>query len=296
MTKPTSTLPSWPDLQSLWPNRETSHFLESDGLRWHVQLAGTGPDLLLLHGTGSATHSWSGLLPRLATRFRVIAPDLPGHGFTPAPRPELLTLPGMAGALGRLLRSLGASPRLGVGHSAGAAVLFRMAIDRSMDPRLLIGLNPALVPPPAAYRLLFAPFVHRLATSDFIAETAASLARRPAIVDSLLRSTGSALTPAQRDLYRIFFQSVQHDHDVLTMMSVWSLTELVRDLPRLTCPVVLVTGSADAWIPRRLLAAVARRIPHCAIQAMTGGHLLHEERPDPVADLIFERAAAAGLR
>jgi magnesium chelatase accessory protein len=199
----------------------------------------------------------------------------------------------MAAALARLLATLGANPALVVGHSAGAAVLLRMAIDRVISPGLLVGLNPALVPPPAAYRLIFAPFVHRLATSAFVAETAAALARRPAIVDSLLRSTGSALTAEQRALYRTFFRSVQHNHDVLTMMAEWSLTELERDLPLVPCPVLLVTGTADAWIPPRLLRALARRIPHCALQAMTGGHLLHEELPDPVATLILERAAAA---
>lgn len=295
MTPTPASAPAWADLRPLWPNRESSRFVDCDGLRWHVQRAGRGPDLLLLHGTGSATHSWAGLLPRLATRFRVIAPDLPGHGFTPAPRAELLTLPGMAAALGRLLTTLDASPTLVVGHSAGAAVALRMAIDEAIAPRLLIGLNPALVPPPAAYRLLFAPFVHRLATSAFVARTAASLAARPAIVDSLLRSTGSALNPEQRGLYRTFFRSVQHNHDVLTMMTEWSLTDLERDLPRVPCPVLLVTGTDDAWIPRRLLQAIARRMPRCTLQSLTGGHLLHEELPAAVASVILDRAAADGL-
>jgi magnesium chelatase accessory protein len=201
----------------------------------------------------------------------------------------------MARAVTRLLVTLGAAPRIAVGHSAGAAVLLRIAIDKGISPDLLIGLNPALVPPPAAYRLLFAPFVHRLATSAFIADTAASLAARPAIVDSLLRSTGSVLSAEQRALYRTFFRSAPHNHDVLTMMAEWSLTELERDLPRVPCPVLLVTGTADAWIPRRLLGALARRIPRCTLQPMAGGHLLHEELPADVATLILERAVAAGV-
>ena len=58
------------------------------GLRWHVQVAGDGPVLLLLHGTGAATHSWRDLLPLLAERFTVVAPDLPGHGRSDGPVPE----------------------------------------------------------------------------------------------------------------------------------------------------------------------------------------------------------------
>ncbi|MFZ4410973.1 MAG: alpha/beta fold hydrolase, partial [Paracraurococcus sp.] len=79
-----------------WPNRPTSRLVAAGGLRWHVQVAGTGPVLLLVHGTGAATHSWRDLLPLLARHFTVVAPDLPGHGFTERPRAEGLSLPGMA--------------------------------------------------------------------------------------------------------------------------------------------------------------------------------------------------------
>lgn len=68
-----------------WPNREHSRFVEAAGLRWHVQQMGRGPVLLLLHGTGASTHSWRALMPLLAAEFTVVAPDLPGHGFTSAP-------------------------------------------------------------------------------------------------------------------------------------------------------------------------------------------------------------------
>ena len=40
-----------------WPNHAASRFVEAAGMRWHVQVMGSGPALLLLHGTGAATHS-----------------------------------------------------------------------------------------------------------------------------------------------------------------------------------------------------------------------------------------------
>ena len=104
-----------------WPNRDASRFVEVGGLRWHVQLMGAGPTLLLVHGAGAATHSWRALMPLLARRFRVIAPDLPGHGFSDPLKARELSLPGMARALGALLRAMDVSPRVVVGHSAGAA-------------------------------------------------------------------------------------------------------------------------------------------------------------------------------
>ena len=83
------------DIREDWPNRTASRYVEAGGLRWHVQSLGdTGPVILLLHGTGAATHSWAGLAPLLATRFRVVAPDLPGHGFSGAAVGAGMSLPG----------------------------------------------------------------------------------------------------------------------------------------------------------------------------------------------------------
>ena len=78
------TDPRWAIEGRNWPHRGHSRFVLAGRLRWHVQTFGpdTAPIMLLLHGTGAATHSWRDLAPLLAMRFRVIVPDLPGHGFT----------------------------------------------------------------------------------------------------------------------------------------------------------------------------------------------------------------------
>ena len=71
-----------------WPHRQASRFVEAGGIRWHVQIMGQGPVMLLLHGTGAASHSWRDIMPLLAAQFTVVVPDLPGHGFTRAPGPD----------------------------------------------------------------------------------------------------------------------------------------------------------------------------------------------------------------
>jgi magnesium chelatase accessory protein len=85
--------------------------------------------VLLLHGTGASAHSWRTLAPLLAARHDVIAPDLPGHGFTRAEGRRPLTLPAMAQALAALLRVLGVRPRWIIGHSAGAAIAAQMCLQ-----------------------------------------------------------------------------------------------------------------------------------------------------------------------
>jgi magnesium chelatase accessory protein len=120
--------PDWNTDGRTWPNRAASRFVVADGLRWHVQVMGSGPPILLIHGTGAATHSWRDLAPLLARDFTVIAPDLPGHGFTETPDAEGLSLAGMARGLGALLDALGVEPVLAVGHSAGAAIAMQMGL------------------------------------------------------------------------------------------------------------------------------------------------------------------------
>ena len=53
-------------------------------LRLFWDRAGTGEPLLLLHGIGSTHDDFTALRPRLDTQYRVLAPDLPGHGRSPA--------------------------------------------------------------------------------------------------------------------------------------------------------------------------------------------------------------------
>ena len=274
-----------------WPNSAASRFVEAAGFRWHVQVAGSGPSLLLLHGTGAASFSWGDVLPLLTPRFTVIVPDLPGHGFTEAPDRDLLTLPGVARACGALLASLGHSPVLAAGHSAGAAVIIRMALDGRFAPTRLVGVNPALVPPPALYRELVAPFLHRLVTTRLVAAPAAALARREGVIASLLRATRTSVPSGNRWLYEQMLGSERRVHDVLTMMAGWSLPELVADLPRLRVPLHLVAGTRDPWIALDDLRSLARTTPGCILDTMPGGHLLQEEQPAAVAQHLTESAA-----
>ena len=156
---------------------------------------GRGPAVLFVHGTGSANDSWRGLAPLLARHFTVIAPDLPGHGFTSAPAPDLATLPGMAGALSSLLRTLGVSPELVVGHSAGAAIAARMCLDADIRPRGLVSLNGALLPLRGLPGHVFSP-VAKLAANPFVSRLIAKRAADRSAVEAPHPRTGSTLDPS----------------------------------------------------------------------------------------------------
>lgn len=269
-----------------WPHREASSFVAEAGMRWHVQRMGEGPVALLIHGAGGASHSWRDVMPLLARDFTVIAPDLPGHGFTSAPHGAGLSLPNMAVALARLLHALGVSPSLAVGHSAGAAVLARMTLDGGVAPRALIAFNGAFLPFKGMAGRLFPPMARLLAlnplTSRVVAWTVDSAA-----VSRLLRNTGSQIDARGMALYRRLFSSPGHVDATLGMMAHWDLEPLANALPRLRTPLELVVGDADRAVPPGDAAEVRRLVSHARIAPLAGlGHLAHEEQPETAAGII----------
>ena len=172
------------------------------------QVTGEGPRLLLLHGTGAATHSWRDLLPILARRFTVIALDLPGHGFTAMPASAGLSLRGMAGLVDALLQKLGGPSDFAVGHSAGAAILTTMAIQGLASPKSIIALNGALLPMRGAG--LFGPLARLLFLNPLAPRIFAWRAEDVQATRRLLKGTGSQIDEAGVELYARLFRRSGH--------------------------------------------------------------------------------------
>ena len=279
-----------------WPNRDASRFVEAADLVWHVQVMGQGPVVLLLHGTGASTHSWRDLAPLLARDFTVVAPDLPGHAFTRTPPSDAMSLPGMASSLGALMRALGVTPNLVVGHSAGAAIMARMSLDRSIAPAGLIGLNGAMVPIGGAAGRVLSPLAKLFAQSSLVPRLFAWRAGDGAVVQRLVQRTGSTLDPAGLALYGRLARNPVHAAAALGMMAGWDLWALERSLPRLKTPLVLIVGGHDGTIAPTDAFRVRDLVPGASVEYLRGlGHLAHEERPGTIAASIARHARGWGV-
>ncbi len=271
-----------------WPNRDHSRFVDSGRIRWHVQVMGSGPPLFLLHGTGAATHSWRALAPLLAEHFTVVAPDLPGHGFTKGRPAGGLTMPAVAHAVGDLLQALNFEPNIIVGHSAGAAIALRMTLDGEADPKAIVGLDSALLPFPGLAAKLFPAMAKLLFVNPLAPHLMAGLARAPGETARFLtRNTGSHIEDDGVRLYERLFRSPGHVGGTITMMASWDLEMLKRDLPRIHTPVLLVHGEKDAAIPVGKAHETAKLLGNARVISLPAlGHLAHEERPAEVAEII----------
>ena len=275
-----------------WPNRASSRFVDAGGLRWHVQVMGRGPVLLLVHGTGASTHSWRALAPRLAAHFTVVAPDLPGHAFTDPLPPGRVSLVAMAAALQAFLDVLAQKPAMAVGLSAGAAILARMVLDQGIAPALLVSLNGALLPLPGVPGVIFAPMAKLLAASPLTARLFAWRAADDRAIARLIASTGSSLDAEGQALYARLVRNPAHVAHVLAMMANWDLRPMLSELGQLPTSLALLVATRDRTVPPAEARRVQSLLPAARVIEMGElGHLAHEERPEQVAGLLLELAA-----
>ncbi|MBP0614010.1 alpha/beta fold hydrolase BchO [Jiella mangrovi] len=281
-----------------WPHRDRSRFVEAGGMRFHVQIFGPddAPPLLLLHGTGASTHSFRDLAPLLARDHRVIMPDLPGHGFSGSPRWRRPSITGMASALAEMLTALDVRPSFAAGHSAGAAVLVRMALDRQIAPERIVSLNGALLPFPGVAAHLFPRLAKLLFLNPVAPRFFSWRAQNGRAVAQLMESTGSRISAEGIAYYETLLTSPVHVEGALAMMANWDLETLRRDLPRLAAPLTLVVGTRDRAVPPEVSERVARMVKDAKVETLAGlGHLAHEEAPGQVAEIMRKEFASVSI-
>jgi magnesium chelatase accessory protein len=292
-----SDRPDWETDGRDWPNAAHSRFVDAGRLRFHVQTMGQGPVLLLLHGTGAATHSWRDVAPLLAEHFTVVAADLPGHGFTTGRPAGGMSMQGMARAVGDLLTALDVTPAVIIGHSAGAAIAVRMVLDGVAAPQALIGLNPALMPFPGLAAQIFPTLAKLLFVNPFAPHIFARIAAGEGEVGRFLkRSTGSSIDADGARFYGRLFRRAGHCAGAITMMAEWNLDALYKDLPHLKLPVLLIHGADDAAVPLAGVEHIAKMIPGARIEVLPGlGHLAHEEDAALVVRHVLNFAAESDV-
>jgi len=284
-----------------WPHRAASKFIQAAGLRWHVQMmahATPRGTVLLIHGTGASTHSWRDMMPLLAECYEVIAIDLPGHGFTQQPSAGGYSLDDMAASIQGLLAVMKLSPTIVIGHSAGAAILLRMVIDRKIAPTQLVSINGALLPLTGLPGEVFSPIAKFISRSKLVPKLFAWRAADPKVLNRLLDATGSRLDDNGRALYGALITNAAHASAALNMMANWDLQPLQNDLTKFShCEtrLTLIVGENDKTVSPKEAARVEHIFAAHQLSQQLNivrlpklGHLAHEESPDEMVRLIVK--------
>ncbi len=279
-------------LPDRWPNARHSRFIESGDMCWHVQNFGHGPTVMLLHGTGSSTHSWAPLAKLLENHAELIIPDLPGQGFSSPLAPEQTTLPGICAQLALLLEQLGKSPQVIVGHSAGAAIAATMALDGWAQPERLIAINGAFLPFGSVAAPVFSRLAKALANTTLVPAVTSwhGYFERP--IRNLLKETGSRANPEMINCYQSLLKRRSHIEGTLRMMAGWDLKALKRALPGLKIPLDMIVCENDKTLSPWQLERLTELVAAAELHRLSGlGHLGHEEAPKDFVPIILRGLA-----
>jgi 2-hydroxy-6-oxonona-2,4-dienedioate hydrolase len=278
-------------------------FVEADGIRTRVYDAGEGEPLVLVHGGGFGSlyslDGWSLNLPRLAERFRVLAFDKLGQGHTGNPESDAAyTFERLLGHAVALLELLAPGPAHLVGHSMGALLTARIALDRPELARTLVIVDSNTV----------APDDDRFPWTKFYVDLDARIPAGPPTLETVriepdLQSYSSdhvttgllerLLQIARRPEFAHAAQRMRELRESTWMPSILpvrarTLEEIdARGVP---VPTLVVWGANDPSAPLplalQLLERIAARTPEADLHVLgRAGHYCFRERPE-----AFERA------
>jgi pimeloyl-ACP methyl ester carboxylesterase len=135
-----------------------SRTAEVDGVQLHYLTAGHGPTVILLHGYAETSRMWRPIIPVLAEKFTVIAPDLPGIGDSSIPATGI-DMKTSASRIHALVRSLGAEKARVVGHDIGLMVAYAYATQFPAETEKLVVMDAFLPGVPGWEAIYNAPNV-----------------------------------------------------------------------------------------------------------------------------------------
>jgi esterase len=261
-------------------------FAEVRGTRLRYLVGGDGEPLLLVHGLGGAAANWLALAPLLLPRWRLLVPELPGHGGSA----QLHAAPSLnvyADRLGTLLEHERLASAGVVGHSLGGAIALRLAIRRPDAVRALVLAGAAGISSGsrnARYALTVAGIVK---PGRKLAPYRRRIARSNVLKRLVFGRWGAADPEAlPAELVEAFLSGPAHHTDTVSAAKALVRDDPRADLDRVRCPSLVLWGARDTQLPVADAFDYARRL-HARLRVIADcGHLLIGERPVACADAI----------
>lgn len=269
------------------------NYLELHGERMAYVDEGGGEVLLLLHGMAGSSQTWRSVIRPLSRHYRVIAPDLPGHGESTKPRGDY-SLGAFAVLLRDLLDELGVTRATVVGHSLGGGVAMQFRYQHPDYAQRLILIGSGGLGPDVGLtlRLLSAPgaelIMPILAPQKVLAagERVLSWFRRAGVEsprgEEMWRAYSTLSDAPTRQAFLRTLRSVvdYRGQSVSALNRLSTTTEL---------PTMAIWGDRDAMIPVKHAYAAQQARPDIRLEVLAGvGHFPQVERPTEVVELIVD--------
>ncbi len=272
----------------------------ADGTRLHIEVFGTdaAPALVLLHGWTEDTRLWTYMIPELARDFRVIAPNLRGHGRSEQAAGGDCSLARFGEDLEAVLKATVPEDERAIiaGHSLGAMSIAAWAEHHDVSARAvgaallftvvdgLIG-GQVVVHVPRAFQALNEQVARRAVMGSraplprFSTPISAAAIKHAAF--------GPAATPAQVALVERMLVACPPRVRAASGLAMSDM-DLLHALPRLTVPTLVMAGTNDRLTPPSHAKRIAKQLPHlqALIELPATGHMGPLERPSEVSKAL----------
>jgi pimeloyl-ACP methyl ester carboxylesterase len=280
---------SWPDSLQFIYHPEYSWFTTVDGVCVHYQEAGdeNAPPIILIHGFISSNLVWSSVLLPLARKgFRVIAPDLPGYGYSDKPADARYTIAEQARAVIGLMDQLQIKKALVVGASYGGAIAATMALDYSDRVAKLI-LVGAVSNDDARKKFLLRvsclPLLGDIATPLFLGSRFVLRKRMQDMYRRMQKPVNEAMIAARHHL----LATANTHRAMIRTARAWSANRIDREASLIRQPTLLVWGDDDDHIPLANGFRLRDTIPNAKLVVFRNcGHIPPAEHPEKFVDVV----------
>ena len=293
------------DLADLFPGY-ASHWIDTSAGKMFARSGGDGPPLLLVHGYAQTNVMWHRVAPALAKHFTLVLPDLPGYGWSHAPKSGACHAPydkrSMANAMIEIMEKLGHIRFNLAGHDRGGRVAYRLALDHPGRVQKLVTLD--IIPTYEMWHRMDDKLAMKVWHWQFLAlkEPMPELliAKDPiGYIDYKMASWTkakdmSAFDPRALAHYHAFFSDPLRIHATCEDYRAGRTTDLTNDEAdrkagkKITVPMCALWGTAGIPDSNGPLAIWKEWADNVTGNAIDSGHFMCEENPDATADAMLK--------
>jgi pimeloyl-ACP methyl ester carboxylesterase len=256
---------------------------ESEVARIHYLEAGVGEPLLLIHSVGQSLYTWRNVFAELSDNYRVIALDLPGHGYSSRPDSFTYTADDMAVVLNLFLDALNVKSAHMIGFSLGAMYMLRFL---SLYPRRVancIAISPGGITEqmPKLIQQLQTPLVATFARNLYTASN----------VRALLKECVSDETLIDDHVVKQYYEPIADGlarEAIMYALRNFDMDAIAEGLMPVEHEVLVLWGKNDSWHPPAgsvYFQSLLRTGRYYLVR--NAGHLLQEEAPAKLLEIVY---------
>jgi pimeloyl-ACP methyl ester carboxylesterase len=297
-------------------------FIETNGIRLHCAVDGTGPLVVLLHGFPECWYSWRHQIAALAPRFHVVAPDLRGYNESEKP-PGVgaYAMSELVADVRGLIHAFGEREAVVVGHDWGGAIAWSLAMEHPEATRRLVVMN---CPHPAIFAQHLRGNTRQLARSwymfffqiPWLPETLLGVSHAWAVGDAIRRSTVRQGTLGEDDVRQFrdaasrpgalrsalnYYRAAFRTPEAMASWPAWlrrfvhgaeppAARERLEDWPKITAPTLLIWGEVDVSLGKELSLGTEALVdgPYEVKYIPLCGHWVQQEQPELVNNYLLD--------